>query len=69
MIVWEEAAIASFVKDHNIGLTIRSLSDLDTIGERVTNEQYQEFIKNLKRLSPKVRNGYFLDKAVSKLVN
>ncbi len=69
VIVWEEAAIASFVKDHNIGLTIRSLSDLDTIGERVTNEQYQEFIKNLKQLSPKVRNGYFLDKAVSKLVN
>lgn len=69
VIVWKEAAIASFVKEHNIGVAIGSLKELNTLGEKITQAQYMEFIKNLKSLSPKVRDGFFLNKAVNELVN
>lgn len=69
VIVWKEAAIASFVNDHKIGFTIESLSELDDIGGKVTGTQYNEYINNLSDLSSKVRNGFFLDKAISQLVN
>lgn len=69
VIVWKEAAIASFVKDHKIGLTISSLAELDMLGEKINDTIYQEFVDNLKQLSPKVRNGFFLDKAVNQLVS
>lgn len=69
VIVWKEAAIAPFVLKHGIGITIGSFDDLEKINERVTEKEYRGYLENLRGLSAKVRNGYFLDKAISGLVN
>jgi hypothetical protein len=68
VIVWKEAAIASFVLTNKIGVTIDSFHDLEKIGQRISEDEYREFCQNVQALSGKVRRGYFLDKAINKLV-
>jgi hypothetical protein len=69
VIVWKEAAIAPFVIKNNIGITIENFHDLENISERISESDYKEFLKNADQLSGKVRNGFFLDKAINQLVN
>ena len=69
VIVWKEAAIASFVIENKIGFTISSFDDLEKMGERVSDNDYKEYLCNIHKLSNKVRNGFFLGKAINQLVN
>jgi hypothetical protein len=66
--VWKEAAIAPFVLQNGIGTTIESFDDLEKLDQRITEKDYQEYLVNIKSLSEKVRNGYFLNQAVNQLV-
>ena len=68
VIVWKEAAVAKFVTQHDIGLTIESFSDLENMSARFTASDYQRFRNNTRQLTPQVRNGYFLNKAIGELV-
>lgn len=67
VIVWKEAAIASFVTENKIGFTIRSFDELEKIGATVSDEEYREYLKNIHDLSIKVRKGFFLGKAINQL--
>ena len=69
VIIWEHAAAARFVRDQNIGVTISTLRDLQDIHSRVSNADYEAMARNVERLSAKVRNGDYLNEAISKLVN
>ena len=68
VIVWKEAAIASFVTDNNIGFTISSFDELEKIGESVSDKEYKEYLSNIHQLSNKVRKGFFLGTAINQLV-
>lgn len=67
VIVWKEAAIASFVVENKIGFTIGSFSELETAAELITDLQYKEYLSNIRQLSGNVRNGFFLGKAINQL--
>ena len=69
VIVWKEAAVASFVLDNNIGFTIGTLDELDVILKGLQPQQYQQYVENVSKISPKVRSGYYLTSALTKLVN
>jgi hypothetical protein len=69
VIVWKDAAIARFVVENNIGTTIASFDELESLPGRISQDQYKEYLQNLQELSVKVRNGYFLNKAIQQLVN
>jgi len=68
VIVWKEAAIASFVKENNIGFTIDSIEELANTAGKLTESDYRQYQLNISRLAEKVRGGYFLDKAISELI-
>ena len=68
VIVWKEAAIAPFVLEHKIGFTIGSFAELDNIAAGISDDTYREYLKNLAGLSDKVRQGFFLESAIDKLV-
>jgi hypothetical protein len=68
VIVWKEAAIAPFVLQNKLGFTISSFNELESIGERVTDEEYNGYVSNIRQFSDKVRTGYFLSKAINQLV-
>lgn len=69
VIVWKEAAIAPYILQNGIGLTIESLSDLDELAATVTPEAYQGMAANVRKLACKVREGYFLRTALEKLTH
>lgn len=68
VIVWKEAAIAPFILQNNIGFAIERFHELETIGNRITEEQYKEYVKNVALFADKVRKGFFLRTALNELV-
>lgn len=66
VVIWKEAALASFVEANHIGLCVGSLQELDQKLETITDEEYQEMKKNALAMAEKVRNGYFTKQAVKK---
>lgn len=68
VIVWEDAAIAKFVKENEIGFTISSFDELEKKSETVTDEMYRKYLANLSRVSDRVRSGYYLGTAIKELI-
>lgn len=67
VIVWEESAVADFVKENKIGISINSLKELESKLIALTEEEYLIMKNNLIPLREKVLNGYFLTKALDEL--
>ena len=64
VIVWKQAAVAKFVQDHNIGLTVNSLKEISDKIDKLTKEEYESFLLNIRELQIKVCGGYFTNKAL-----
>lgn len=64
VIVWSQAATAPFVEANQIGLTIDSMDQLVQAVQSVTKEQYDKMLTNVERISPLIRDGFFLKKAI-----
>lgn len=58
VIVWEKAACANFVKENNVGYTINSIYDINTIDYN----DFDEKKKNVEEIKSRVRNGYYTKK-------
>lgn len=64
MIIWDQAALADFVKQNQIGLTVNSLDDLESKIGSISEDQYNQMKRNVKDIAAKVRTGYFIKNAV-----
>ncbi|MBP3853803.1 MAG: hypothetical protein J6D18_04460 [Erysipelotrichaceae bacterium] len=69
VIVWEEAAIADFVKNNHIGIPVRSLTNLRKTLDSVSPQEYATMKSNLRELSKKVQSGQFTKKAIEMAVH
>ena len=68
VIIWSQAAEASFIIDNNLGLTIDSLNDLPKVLNKVTKEEYEHFAINAREVAKKLRRGDFTKVALKKAV-
>ena len=68
IIIWKEAALAKYIEENDIGYTIEKLSDIEALLKRITEEEYNNKINNIKKLSKKLRSGDNLELALSKAV-
>ena len=66
IIVWSQSALADFVKNNNCGLLINSLFEIAETLKSISEDEYQELIKNSKRIGKKIRKGYYLKTALEK---
>lgn len=64
IIIWNQAAMADFVKENKIGIAVESLSEIPFRLSRITYDEYAEFKKNIMNLSKKIKSGYFLTNAL-----
>ncbi len=64
VIIWKQAALADFVTQKGIGITIDSIEELPEILRSITREKYEDFLKKLAPLTEKVRTGKFLETAL-----
>ncbi|MBQ7687934.1 MAG: galactofuranosyltransferase [Clostridia bacterium] len=66
VVIWDQAALADFVKENNCGITVASLYDLPDAIAKVSDAQYEEMRLAAARMSEKLRDGAFLKAAVGK---
>lgn len=64
ILIWREAALATFVEENNIGIAIENLAELESILGKISEEQYADMKKNVKKMAKKVRTGGFMTKAI-----
>lgn len=64
VIVWSEAAVADFVKEHRVGLVVASLKEIPAALHRLTPAAYTEMAENAAKLSKQLRDGHFLKTAL-----
>lgn len=67
IIIWEEAAMAEIIKKYNIGICVESLENIEKTLSEISEEQYLIMKKNVKMLSEKVKEGWFLKQALKKV--
>lgn len=65
VIVWKEAAIADFVRKHGVGILVDSLNEIPSAIQALSAEEYQKICENVKKISDKLRSGYYFTTAVN----
>ncbi|MFC3932044.1 glycosyl transferase [Streptococcus dentapri] len=68
VIVWEESAEAEFVKNHQLGLVVTSLYDLPKELAKISEEDYQVYIDNVKKVMKKLQEGHYLKQAIAQAI-
>jgi hypothetical protein len=69
VIVWKKAAIASFVEENNLGISISSLNELKNVFFDLTEDKYLNMQENATNISKKIRHGFFIKKAVDSAIS
>lgn len=64
VIIWKKAAMARFVEENQIGITVDSLEELPDIINRISYEKYKEIAGNTGKVSEKIRAGKYLQEAL-----
>lgn len=69
VVVWKEAAVARFIQENKLGLIVSNMDELETKLQELSEQEYEFLVKNSKKMSIKIRNGYFTKKAIDKAIN
>ena len=67
VIIWEEAALAGFVKQNGIGITVSSLKDAAQKIAGLSEEDYQQMKEKAEKIGKDAREGLFLKRALLKV--
>lgn len=67
VIAWEKSAAARFIKENQIGFTIKTLNDLDSYIKQIRPDDYESFVNNCLKVREKIINGYNLRKAIKSI--
>lgn len=67
VIIWREAALASFVSENGIGICVGSLRELDNILNALTPEEYDRMKKNVCNMGKRLASGYYIEHALDKI--
>ena len=60
VIIWKQAALASFIEENHLGITIDSLLEIQDRIDAITDSEYEQIVNNTKNISLKLRQGYYL---------
>jgi hypothetical protein len=69
VIVWENSAVASFVKKEGLGFTVNSLSEIDARITGISAGAYTSMQQNIVSVAQKISTGFYLKKAIKKATN
>lgn len=66
IIIWDKAALAPFIKENKIGITVDSLKNLGDILSRISPEEYDEMKQNIVEISDRLAEGWYIEQALNK---
>lgn len=65
VVVWDQAAIANFVLKNKVGIAIDNLYCIEEKIIEIPEEAYQQMLVNAKKISERVREGFYTKKAIA----
>ncbi|KRM05995.1 hypothetical protein FC89_GL000859 [Liquorilactobacillus ghanensis DSM 18630] len=68
VIIWKGAAQADFVRKNGCGLIIDSLTNIQSIINSVSNENYLLMKRRAQKMGEKLHSGFFLKKLLNQLI-
>ena len=66
VILSKTAGLARFIEENGIGITVDSLTDIDSVLSSVTPEQYEQMRQNVIKVSDRLAQGYYFEHAFEK---
>ena len=67
LVVWKQSALSHFVLEKGCGIAVESLHDLSQAIEQLDDKDYQDLLVTAKRIGQKIREGFYLTKALRQL--
>ncbi|MDT2886054.1 hypothetical protein P7H76_02515 [Lactococcus lactis] len=67
IILSKEAGMAEFILENNLGLVIDGLHEIDQKINDLSEEEYEQICSNVSEIGEKIKDGYFLTNALSKI--
>lgn len=64
VVIWEEAAMAKFIKKENVGICVASVKDIKQKIDSLSSEEYNTMLKNAQVIAEKLENGFYLKTAL-----
>lgn len=64
IIIWREAAMASFIEKERIGFAIDSLHELDKILASFSQEEYNQMKERVIQLNKQLATGFYIKRAI-----
>ncbi|MBR3314388.1 MAG: glycosyltransferase [Atopobiaceae bacterium] len=68
VIVWDQAAVASFVRREQVGLVVSSLHEVPALIDAMDQEAYDELCANVSRVSERLRSGFYTKCAIKRVL-
>jgi hypothetical protein len=60
IIIWSKSSLRNFVIENGIGIEVDSLLEIPSLLPSITDNQYSQFVANVKKISEKLRTGGYL---------
>lgn len=67
VIIWKQAALADFIKNNNLGITVDSLSDMDNKLKDLSPAEYAKYRTNVLNISDQLKQGTFIRSAIKEI--
>lgn len=64
VIVWSKSAVSDFVNKEKIGISVDSISEIESRVENISFEDYNFMCNRVMSVMSNVRSGYYLERAV-----
>lgn len=69
VIIWSEAAESEFVTKYGVGITVSSLKELADEINSITEEKYENMVRNTIQIKEKLQSGHYLKKAITQSID
>lgn len=69
VIIWSEAALASFITENNLGIVVDNLNEIPSEINLITKVDYSEMKQNCITISQKISEGYFMKTAINEVLS
>lgn len=68
VLIWKKAALADYIEQNHLGITVESLDDLDDILDNISLNEYLKIKNNVNAISNSLRSGQYVKNAMKRLL-
>lgn len=69
VIVWKDSAMAKYVEEYGLGITVSSLNDIYPTIQRLSAPQVEQIKENVRKYSASVKKGEMLSQVLRKVIS